>query len=524
MIAYGLATWLGSVAVGVCAMGYGGFAAAGDGDPRVAERVVLPFSCAVDGADLHILPAAPRYYDIVGSRKTRTIEACAISKHGATSAADCRPMTVHAFDLACDGGQAPWYRVAAIATALLGGGVRLNGDTLRLQFRGRLRPWPQAPCLKGDWPHRGDPLTQPSLAFPDVGCEAVGSFEPHAAYYSLKDGLAPLEDLGARIVPVPKMFKPAAIGASVPLPDSNRGQGPRIAGLATPLPPGGSITVASDRKVSDRNKVEASRRVRTAAGPASQSNNTVTSQPWMTLVEVRRAAAGSDGMPPGRSQQQFERSIMIALLALALVASVASGLGWFMTARQHRPFRPADAYEVILRRDGVDLDLPEAQICGELCRSAQGLVEEVHRTIDTLQGVAPLRRTLLREIRDLEHYLSGLVASAPHEPHEWKRMRAKLQRVVNDILRLRDIVDSAHRSLSVARIERGLPRDKSEAFEALGANPTTSEKILKKLVDALRATWHPDLAVNDDDRRAREDRIKQINVAWDLICDHRAEA
>ena len=63
-----------------------------------------------------------------------------------------------------------------------------------------------------------------------------------------------------------------------------------------------------------------------------------------------------------------------------------------------------------------------------------------------------------------------------------------------------------------------------EAYEALGANPTTSSKILKKLVDALRATWHPDLAQDEDDRRAREERIKQINVAWDLIADRRVEA
>ena len=76
----------------------------------------------------------------------------------------------------------------------------------------------------------------------------------------------------------------------------------------------------------------------------------------------------------------------------------------------------------------------------------------------------------------------------------------------------------------VTPIAQELPRDKQEAFEVLGANPEASEKILKRLVDALRATWHPDLASNDDDRELRDRRIMQINVAWDLITDKRSEA
>ena len=44
-----------------------------------------------------------------------------------------------------------------------------------------------------------------------------------------------------------------------------------------------------------------------------------------------------------------------------------------------------------------------------------------------------------------------------------------------------------------------------------------SESIAKKLVDALRMNWHPDHAKDDADRCQREDRIKEINIAWELI-------
>jgi DnaJ-class molecular chaperone len=46
---------------------------------------------------------------------------------------------------------------------------------------------------------------------------------------------------------------------------------------------------------------------------------------------------------------------------------------------------------------------------------------------------------------------------------------------------------------------------------------------LKKAVKRLRRTWHPDLAKDSEDRRYRERKLKQINVAWDVICGKSAE-
>jgi curved DNA-binding protein CbpA len=37
------------------------------------------------------------------------------------------------------------------------------------------------------------------------------------------------------------------------------------------------------------------------------------------------------------------------------------------------------------------------------------------------------------------------------------------------------------------------------------------------VVDGLRQSWHPDHAKDEPDRQRREERIKQINIAWDLI-------
>ena len=83
---------------------------------------------------------------------------------------------------------------------------------------------------------------------------------------------------------------------------------------------------------------------------------------------------------------------------------------------------------------------------------------------------------------------------------------------------------SAAASLSGGRPSTTLPRTTSEAYDVLGVNADVSEGVLKKIVDALRMSWHPDHARDEDDRRVREERIRQINIAWDLITAKREVA
>ncbi|MGI9425235.1 MAG: hypothetical protein ACR2PA_18725 [Hyphomicrobiaceae bacterium] len=243
---------------------------------------------------------------------------------------------------------------------------------------------------------------------------------------------------------------------------------------------------------------------------------------WTLISEaVNRSISGGNIA----SQPKMQQSIVATIIGLALITSLLSGIGWFATQQiLGMRARKTDPYQIILRREVVDLAKPDAQMCGELCRTGQGLIGEIHARVDEIKGAAPLRRVLMREVRSMEQFLGTTIQSAPDDPKEWRRMRLRLQRVVTDLIRLKDITDGARRSLTSKIIADELPRDKEEAYQVLGANPEASEKILKRLVDALRATWHPDLAVGDDDRQLRDRRIKQINVAWDLISEKRAEA
>lgn len=70
-----------------------------------------------------------------------------------------------------------------------------------------------------------------------------------------------------------------------------------------------------------------------------------------------------------------------------------------------------------------------------------------------------------------------------------------------------------------------MPRTREEAFEVLGIGiaPSATQTAIKKVVDGLRMSWHPDLAKDETDRALRELRSKQINAAWDLLQVQRVE-
>jgi hypothetical protein len=71
---------------------------------------------------------------------------------------------------------------------------------------------------------------------------------------------------------------------------------------------------------------------------------------------------------------------------------------------------------------------------------------------------------------------------------------------VRELERIRRIAESAAASLSGRRPSTVLPRTTSEAYDVLGVNADVSEGVLKKIVDALRMSWHPDHARDEEDR------------------------
>jgi DnaJ-class molecular chaperone len=62
-----------------------------------------------------------------------------------------------------------------------------------------------------------------------------------------------------------------------------------------------------------------------------------------------------------------------------------------------------------------------------------------------------------------------------------------------------------------------VPTSLVEAYVVLNVHADTSKRVIKGLVTALRQTWHPDHAKDENERRFRTAKIQRINVAWDIV-------
>ena len=69
--------------------------------------------------------------------------------------------------------------------------------------------------------------------------------------------------------------------------------------------------------------------------------------------------------------------------------------------------------------------------------------------------------------------------------------------------------------------EDWLPSTKKEALDVLGVDPRARREAIKSTVTRLRRALHPDHAIDEEDRLLRERRLKQINVAWEIIAGKR---
>jgi hypothetical protein len=167
--------------------------------------------------------------------------------------------------------------------------------------------------------------------------------------------------------------------------------------------------------------------------------------------------------------------------------------------------------------------LDEARLFEIVRSDAASHITALRTAIDGLTAAPPLREAIMDALLIIERRQHAVLEQPAGDDEARRRKRARLERILHDVRRLREIGDSAVVSLAAGGLlNRGLPRDRASALHALGVHADVDTKILKKLVDALRQSWHPDQARDEADRQLREERIKEINVAWELIVGKRA--
>lgn len=518
------------------------------------ERVSLPYSCSIDRGRLRVEPATDRSYSIVGQREQQVHTYCPDQ-----SGTQCRTWTVHRFAVSCGGGRASWSEIVAAATANDRTNVALENGQLLLRVTPQNPTWRERLCGELERaPWRGPATWERCQGRGSSGARPVS----RSHMVALPRGFAPLALIGARVLPDGELAARIASTETIASTELQRvrlapaqtpfnepayeDDEPWVASAELPATPRPSQAVASEmhqavtaeRLETERiepkpasSSVEAYAAVALAPSAAiaerwaanEPAAERVKAEPgrawpvaWTTRVEATPSTLSRDDYG-SNVPHSFVQVLVAGLLGTALLVTMA-------VTRRRRTARVRSnrvAPNLVGQTAYTDGDGERAVA---LRTKSDGHIALITNALDRLSTVVPLRNALSRELQSSERRLAVVIAAigAPKAtPEDWTKARRRLERIAQDLDRLQQISDSAVHSLSGLSAARSLPRDKAEAYATLGITSGVSEPILKKLVEALRVSWHPDLAQGEADRALRDARIKEINVAWDLITGKR---
>lgn len=463
--------------------------------PVAADKLVMPFSCEIADGRLVVEPSAERTYLILGPRAARPFTVCMTA-----GTSDCRTLMVHRFDLSCRGGRASWVEIAARLPGRLAEQAWIDKGRLNLMLVSD--PGSATPESCSGAATRLARFGAPSHVLPpqasSQGCRRQVS-ETRRQTVVLPAGFAPLAEYGGRLL--------LADGSS-------------LEAEAERMVPQAEFTV-EPRRLSDR--VVVAETLPPLETGALMQVAAVDGAAWTTTV-IRADTASGGGLT---------LELLAALLSATLLTAAGGWLTWRRglaipaVIKRGIPIGPWHTALVgVVRRARSARGAPDEMGEESLANAAEGveaLLGQCEAAVDRLSGAGALQDVLRNELKGLRQRLAGLKASVAGDGDERVRRAGPLFRVmIREIERIRRIADGAALSLApAARDTSAVPRTVSEAYDVLGVNPNVTDVVLKKVVDALRMSWHPDHAGDEQDRLAREERIKQINIAWELIAGKR---
>ncbi len=472
---------------------------------QAREQLVMPFDCSIEQGQLKLSPAADKAYPIIGPRDEQTLTSC-----GFSPSTGCRTIMAHRFDISCGGSRVSWMRVVGAIGSTAAVRSWIKDDRLNVELPSQDASAAKPVCFEG--PSRLGARTGHWRR----GVVVSNTCLPHRGksrfdQMILPVGYAPVREIGARLAPL-----------------SLAGDPPNVAEGTASAPAGPSlipVAFPSDETVLAKAYPAPSwkpllKPVTREAGwvPAALGSE------WVTIVrsgdDPMVEAAAASGVFGAGSWVWLLVSMTVATVTVIARSRTSPALA--VKAAAISPNLP-----ILLARIGL-IDLGAVRFDGEADRNLTGagltvaaILDQAETEVAQLKDAGPLREVLFSELGLVEQRLANVDATAAEGQEEEAKCAPQFRVLVRELQRIRRIAESAAASFSCAREPAILPKTTSEAYAILGVNPEVSESVLKKIIDALRMSWHPDHARDEADRCLREDRIRQINIACDLISQNR---
>jgi len=457
----------------------------------------MPYDCRLEGGRLRLVPSPERSYPIMGLRVERPFTWCGVG--GA-----CRVRMLHRFELSCGGARVPWRAVAlAVSRTRIATG---SGD-------GNARDDCAAPIG----------MRRSGVVHDDGHCQRRVA-RPALELASLPPGFAPLNEVGARIL----LEQPGRGSLMSPKPAPAPPPAALIEPLVSRLPQERPPSVEVSPLV-ELPQVEPVRTVgeMAAAEPAhaetSRAGHISSWGGWIVSVEQYRDKADAGDKASAEAAHGPYRHMTGPVILVLLLGTVLAGVGWQRVRRPALAAAGGLGQALVRRSSGALVIDQDERACLDLGRTVEQLIRNADTRLCELEAAAPLRGVLRQELDFIRLRLAESLKIADQPKPNWRLLRGRLKTAIRELHRIVKIAEGAIASFSAAQATEGLPRSREEAYARLGVNADVSETVLKKVVDALRMSWHPDLAKNEEDRLRREERTKAINVAWDLIIGRRGE-
>jgi hypothetical protein len=496
------------------------------------ELLVMPYSCTMVAGQPLLTPGPEQGHRVIGQRDQRRFSACSPA-----NPALCRHWTVHRFDLDCDGSRVPWVSMVAATNEGSRGAWLLDGRlVLRMGPQWSLPP--DDPCAQEPGAERrfeyrrmrrycADRL---ALAPPPV-VEMPFGYAPMLGINGIFVKAAP--NVAGGVPPLPPIAA-APRGANPPAPNpmaelfpsdaqSERSEPPRDAVAEAPRPaPAAPAQIVP--------QPQAPPNVAAPIPPPAFE------EPIVTPAEGRLAPSETKPAPKIATNAPAPKAAEAPPAPVA--APPAAPKTSPVAAKPAAPETPKVAISAPVPPKAVERPVsPPGQAAAPEGGGFNLLSVFRTTTVGALVAFGGLALGLLtafalarrnENIRDSRRRPRDLGSLSLDN----KRARppARVGNVRGN-LPPNAAASAMSRSPGQAAAESGpaqwgdrMPQTTAEAMQMLGIGvaPTANEAAIKKIVDGLRQSWHPDHAKDEGDRAMRELRSKQINAAWELLRSQRA--
>ena len=480
-------------------------ALATSGPALATERLTMPFNCQFDGERVQMRPSEDRSYEVYGRHERDIYTAC--------SPADptrCRSWHMHRFDFSCSGVRVPWIDAAAAGARAVGRDAWVEGGSFHLAM---------GPMWTNDRPTFGRPgWWRNRYQRNDYGADDGARVVTLPPGYAPALGI-PVTFTGTQEDEVAQApFPPATVTRAAPPANEKIPALPERAPRRQEAPPAAApaavATTAPVAAPAPATKVAAvPDAAKAAAPPASVPGSSVTP----TIINGPGAATGPAASPspplansPAKSERPDEKP-ELRVAAASETTSAETAAKDALTAPVAGP-APTET---------ASLPTPAAydqKTTVMLAAAAAVLLSITGLAVSALwswaRGSKRLPPPSTRDIASISLDGAPKGTSVSLSPHAGAAPPA---------VQAPPALLPGNASLA-SPDDLPMPTTYAEALELLGAAPDASLAAVKKIVDGMRQSWHPDLARSEADRRVRQRRMQQINVAWDLVSQRRTAA